>query len=120
MNSDSTFQRYSCSSAVLLLADRLANSSLKGAKFRRKYAIGPFVFDLVCPELALVIEVDGERPGRSMAYDWERAQYVQRRGYRVMRVWCPDIQQNPAAVLEAIAQAARATAGPAAIESLVA
>ena len=112
MNTDSTFQRYASSAAVLLLADRLANSSLNRLKFRLKYAIGPFVFDLVCPERALVIEIDGERPGRSMAYDWERAQYVRRRGYRVVRLWSPDVQKNLAAVLQAITKEAGAVASP--------
>ena len=118
MNADSTFQRYACSSAVLLLADRLAHSSLKRLKFRLKYAIGPFVFDLVCPEQSLVIEIDGERPGRSMAYDWERAQYVRRRGYRVVRLWGSDVWASPAAVLQVITQETGIPAGP--VESLVA
>jgi very-short-patch-repair endonuclease len=120
VNTDSTFQRYGSSSAALLLQDRLANSALKKLKFRPKYAIGPFVFDLVCPDLALVVEIDGERPGRSMAYDWERAQYLQRRGYRVLRIWGPDIQKNPTAVLGSIAREAGVAAGPAALEPLVA
>lgn len=88
----------------MLLARCLAHSSLGALKFRRKYAIGPFVLDLVCPERSLVIEIDGGHPGRSMAYDWERAQYLQRRGYRVMRVWGPDVENNPAAALDAISK----------------
>ncbi len=94
--------RYAPSPADILLARCLAQSDLSALKFRRKYAIGPFVFDLVCPERLLVIEIDGDQPGRSMAYDWERAQYLQRRGYRVMRVWGLDIENNPARALEAI------------------
>jgi very-short-patch-repair endonuclease len=96
-------ERYALTSVDGMLSQCLANSALKNLRFRRKYAIGPFVFDFVCPEQQLVIEVDGERPGRSMAYDWERAQYLRRRGYRVLRIWSQDIRDNPAAVIRTVA-----------------
>jgi very-short-patch-repair endonuclease len=102
VNNQNSADRYAPSPADVLLARCLAHSDLNALKFRRKYAIGPFVFDLVCPERLLVIEIDGDHPGRSIAYDWERAQYLQRRGYRVMRVWGVDIENNPALALEAI------------------
>jgi very-short-patch-repair endonuclease len=55
-----------------------------------------------------------------MAYDWERAQYAQRRGYRVIRVWSPDVQKRFAAVLKSIVAQAGVVASPVAHESMVA
>lgn len=48
-----------------------------GYKFRRQHSIGPFIADFYCPELKLVIEVDGashEIPEQK-AYDANRTEY---------------------------------------------
>ncbi len=42
-----------------LLWSALRNRGLLGLKFRRQHTFGRFVVDFYCPELKLVIEVDG-------------------------------------------------------------
>ena len=38
----------------------LSGSKLAGFKFRRQAVIGPYIADFLCPQKALVVEVDGD------------------------------------------------------------
>jgi very-short-patch-repair endonuclease len=58
-----------------------------GYKFRRQQSIGPFIADFYCPELRLVVEVDGvthEDPEQK-EYDTRRAEYFLSRNIREIR-----------------------------------
>jgi very-short-patch-repair endonuclease len=52
-------QRRSMSLPEVLLWQLLRRSPC-GVRFRRQYAIGPFVADFYCPAAKLVIEIDGQ------------------------------------------------------------
>ena len=58
-----------------------------GYKFRRQYGIGPFVADFCCPQIKLVIEVDGlSHDDKSIAdYDQWRQKYLENNGFTVIR-----------------------------------
>jgi very-short-patch-repair endonuclease len=73
--------------AEVILWSRLKGSQLKGLKFRRQYGVGAFVVDFCCPELKLVIEVDGNShfvPG-AQEKDLERQSWIGQFGFRFLR-----------------------------------
>ena len=64
----------------------LKNRNL-GYKFRRQYGIGRFVVDFCCPEIKLIIEVDGlsHENKEVIQYDQKRQSYLESRGFTVIR-----------------------------------
>ena len=56
-----------------------------GAKFRRQAPIGPYIVDFLCISKKLVVELDG---GQHIdGVDDARDRYLNRKGYRVVRIW---------------------------------
>ena len=81
---------------------------LDGLKFRRQYAIGPYVLDFCCPEHRLVVELDGsvhDEPDRA-AYDTGRTSDLSAYGYRVLRFRNDAVFNELADVFEQIRRAA--------------
>ena len=66
---------------------------LMGLKFRRQVPIGPFIVDFMCPAVNLIIELDGSQHGENEAkrYDADRTEWLQSKGYRVVRFWNDDV-----------------------------
>ena len=85
----------------------LRRRQLLGYKFRRQYAIGPFVADFACLEAGLVVEVDGGQHSERRAGDEERTRFMEERGFRVLRFWNDAVLKDTDAVLEVILQALR-------------
>ena len=81
----------------------LSNSQLGGHKFRRQSVIGWFIADFLCPQKALIVEVDGDT--HDQAKDKLRDDILARRGFRVIRVTNEDVMRNMDSVLTTIAQA---------------
>jgi very-short-patch-repair endonuclease len=87
------------------LAERKLWSGLRNYaseyKFRRQYPIGPFIADFYSPDLALVIEVDGDThcTEEAIQYDAERSRYLVRQGLRVKRYNNLDVINNLHGVL---------------------
>lgn len=71
-----------------------------GYKFRRQYSIGQFVVDFCCPELKLIIEIDGETHYNEAIYikDQKRQQYLESLGFTVKRYLAEDVIKNAEAV----------------------
>ena len=72
-----------------LLKDR----RFENYKFRRQHPMGSYVADFACPALKLVIEIDGGQHCDS-ATDEARTQYLNSRGYEVVRFWNNDVMTN--------------------------
>jgi very-short-patch-repair endonuclease len=89
----------------------LRNSQLDGAKFRRQQPIGPFIADFVCQQSRLIIEVDGGQHAESVS-DQRRTEFLESKGYRLLRFWNNDILENLEGVADFIL-AALATPHPA-------
>jgi very-short-patch-repair endonuclease len=66
---------------------------LGGRRFRRQFQIGPFIADFACPELRLVIEVDGGQHADS-ASDAMRDLWLQSEGWKVVRFWNNEVLRN--------------------------
>jgi very-short-patch-repair endonuclease len=85
-----------------LLWSRLRGGCLDHAKFRRQHVIGRYVADFYCPECRLVVEVDGMSHQHTSDADAERQRWMERQGYRVVRVMNDDVLNSMDAVLELI------------------
>jgi adenine-specific DNA-methyltransferase len=72
--------------------------------FRRQQPIGPYVVDFICFRKNLVIELDGSQHGEDDARrkDERRTAYLNGRGYRVIRFWNHEINQNLDGVFDTI------------------
>ena len=84
---------------------KLRAKRLHGWKFRHQSPLGPFVPDFCCPAARLIIEVDGGQHTRAEAYDDARTRFLEREGYRVLRFWNHDIDENLDGVLTVICAA---------------
>ena len=86
---------------------KLRNKQLEGVKFRRQQPIGPYVVDFASFERRIVLEIDGgQHNGNELRRrDEERAAWLKREGYHVLRFWNNEVLKNIEGVLEAIRQA---------------
>ncbi len=82
----------------------LRKRNINNLKFRRQYPIGNYIVDFVCIEKKLVIEVDGGQHNLSenTLYDKRRTQYIENFGYKVIRFWNNEIENNIDGVYEEI------------------
>ena len=83
---------------------RLRNRNLNGFKFTRQVPIAPYIADFLCFEKKLIVEVDGDTHGDAdeVTYDERRTQFLEARGYRVLRVWNHEVYTQLDGVLEGI------------------
>lgn len=81
----------------IIIWSRLKNSQL-GCKFRRQHSIGKYIVDFYCPEKCLIVEVDGSQHIDS-TYDKERGAYVKGLGFKILRFWDNEVNNNLGGVL---------------------
>ena len=67
--------------------------------------IGPYICDFVCPEAAIVIELDGSQHLDAAAYDSRRDDFLRSRGFRVLRFWNSPVLSETESVMETIFEA---------------
>jgi very-short-patch-repair endonuclease len=79
----------------------LRSRRLEHLKFRRQAPIGRFIVDFVCHSHKIIIELDGGQHAEKAA-DMERDAWLNRIGYRVVRIWNNEMFENPNGVLEHI------------------
>jgi very-short-patch-repair endonuclease len=82
------------------------------AHFRRQATIGPYYADFACHHHRLVIEVDGSGHGedQQIAADTRRTEFLNARGYRVLRFWNNEVFNQIEGVMTTIHQALVAAA----------
>ena len=80
------------------------NRQIHKQKFRREYPIPPYTADFCCVELKLILEVDGvdhfDESGRER--DRVRDEFLNRQGYRVVRISGFDVLWDGSQVCEMI------------------
>jgi len=74
----------------------LRNQQFYGFKFRRQYPIGNYIVDFVCKEKKIIIEIDGGQHNikENIYKDNERTKYLEMKGYKIIRFWNNDINNN--------------------------
>ena len=86
------------------LWQRLRNRQLLGVKFRRQVPIKGYVADFAALEIKLIIELDGSQHIENKEADEIRTGFLQREGYKVIRLWNNDVLLRIDDVLEFIFQ----------------
>jgi very-short-patch-repair endonuclease len=92
--------------AELRLWSRLRRRQLDGLRFRRQVPLGRFIVDFSCYDERLVIELDGGQHLENHEEDAARTQWLESRGFRVLRFWNDEVFKNMDGVLETIRAAA--------------
>ncbi|HKY80970.1 MAG TPA: endonuclease domain-containing protein [Sphingobium sp.] len=96
------------------LWSKLSRSQLGGHKFRRQSVIGPFIADFLCPQKALIVEVDGDT--HRVGSDKARDEALNAMGYSIIRIANQDVMRNIegvcVAILGALEQASDRWASP--------
>jgi very-short-patch-repair endonuclease len=87
-----------------ILWHALKELPMDGTHFRRQAPIGPYVVDFFCPAKRLIIELDGghHNDDETAKRDRERQFWLEREGYRVVRFWNSEINDDLTAVLERV------------------
>ena len=79
--------------AEKLMWQKVRNRAL-GYKFVRQYVFDDkFILDFYCAEKKLIIELDGGQHNENTK-DYERDEYLQNRGCRILRFWNNEFIKN--------------------------
>lgn len=78
-----------------------------GVRFVRQAVIGPFIVDVLAPEVRLVVEVDGGYHAERGKADERRDEKLRRWGYRVVRVEAVVLLRRPAVAVDRVRMALR-------------
>lgn len=86
---------------------RIRNRQLGGYKFRRQFPIAGFILDFACESEKLAIELDGGQHNLPdyAARDAARTAALAKSGWRVLRFWNNDVNENIEGVLVEIQHA---------------
>ncbi|HEV7437977.1 MAG TPA: endonuclease domain-containing protein [Pseudorhizobium sp.] len=80
-----------------MLWEALRDRRLAGAKFRRQVPLERYILDFVCFERRLIVEVDGWQHAESRG-DGIRDAFFRSQGFRVLRFWNEEVEENINAV----------------------
>ena len=82
----------------------LRNHQFYGYEFRRQYPIGDYIVDFICREKKIIIELDGgqHNENKNIINDTKRTVFLNSLGYRVIRFWNNDIDNNIEGVFEVL------------------
>jgi very-short-patch-repair endonuclease len=83
---------------------KLRELKARGFHFRKQAPIGRYIVDFASFGARIVIEVDGGQHGRTegIQSDNVRDTFLQSQGFRVLRFWNSEIDQNLTGVMESI------------------
>ena len=87
-----------------ILWNILRNNKFYGLKFKRQVPIGNYVVDFACEIHNLIIELDGGQHNEpdNIEYDKQRTEFLENKGYKVLRFWNNEIDDNIDGVCEVI------------------
>ena len=99
--------RTNATDAERKLWHKIRRRQLEGFRFRRQVPLGPYIVDFACLSAKLIVEVDGGQHGEeaNILSDLQRTEWLERQGFRVIRLWNIDVLQNVDGVWENIAAA---------------
>ena len=61
--------------------------------------MGRYIVDFLCREANLIIELDGGQHAENKTYDLKRTQFLEERGFKVIRFWNNEVLENTEGVL---------------------
>ena len=86
----------------VLLWNQLKNRQFFNLDFDRQKIIGNYIADFYCPQLKLVIEIDGGSHDNKLSYDLVRDEYFKTLGLQAIHFSDSDVKNNIGVVLEYI------------------
>lgn len=74
----------------------LRNHNFYGYEIRRQSPIGNYIVDFVCRKKKIIIEIDGGQHNKpeNIEYDKKRTEYLEQKGYKIIRFWNNEITKN--------------------------
>lgn len=86
---------------------RIRNRQLDGYKFRRQFPVAGYILDFACEAEKLAIELDGGQHNlpEHAARDAARTAALAKSGWRVLRFWNNEVNENIEGVLTEIQHA---------------
>ncbi|EKE11924.1 MAG: hypothetical protein ACD_14C00071G0001 [uncultured bacterium] len=80
----------------VILWSRLRGNRFHGLKFRRQHSLGRYIVDFVCLDKKLIIELDGwqHKEEKQERYDTVRTEFLESCGFKVLRFWNNEINNN--------------------------
>ena|SRR5680860_552242 len=93
--------RNNMTKSEIILWSKLKGNQL-GYKFRRQHGIGKYIVDFYCPELKLIVEIDGDVHGfeENIIKDNARQEFLESLSLKVLRYTNNDVKKNISGVLE--------------------
>jgi ATP-dependent helicase HrpA/adenine-specific DNA-methyltransferase len=85
----------------IILWSKLKNRNFENLKFRRQYSIGKYIVDFICLKEKLIIELDGwqHKEEKQERYDLERTKFLEKLGFKILRFWNNEVNDNLNGVL---------------------
>ena len=82
----------------------LRGHRLNGLKFKRQAPVGNYIVDFVCKSRNLIIELDGSGhlDMEQILHDEIRDKYLTKLGYKIIRIYNNELENNIGGVLEYI------------------
>jgi isoleucyl-tRNA synthetase len=107
LKENSKNRRKNPTEAEAFLWKNLQGKQLEGYKFRREHVIGDCIVDFVCLSKQLVIEVDGgyHNEESQREFDKIRSEYLNSKGFKVIRFTNEEVLQDTEKTLETIKHA---------------
>ena len=78
-------------------------------RFTRQLVVGRYILDFACRGIKLGVEIDGSQHLDRAAQDQERTEFLESLGWRVIRFWNSEVEENPEGVAKAIIREVAAT-----------
>ena len=74
----------------------IRNHKFNNLKFKRQQPIWKYIVDFLCKDIKLIIEIDGGQHNtpENILTDAQRTQFLQSKGYKVIRFWNNEIDKN--------------------------
>lgn len=88
--------------AEIRLWNFLKLRQLDGVRFRRQHSIGRYIVDFCAIKEKLIIELDGSQHLNDEEHDKERTEFLNSKGFRVIRFWNNEVMNNIQGVLQEI------------------
>jgi very-short-patch-repair endonuclease len=86
--------------AEILLWQQIKGKKLLGYDFHRQKPIDDYVVDFYCPQLKLVLEIDGDSHDGKEEADRVRQTKLESNGLTVLRFWDADVKDNVDGITE--------------------
>jgi len=80
----------------IIFWSRVRAKRFKGLKFKRQYSIGRYIIDFINLDKKIIIELDGfqHKEENQERYDQERTEFLEKRGFKILRFWNNEINDN--------------------------